>query len=213
MVASKIFEADAERYDCWYREHREIFECEVKAVKALGLKGRGLSIGVGTGILDVQAGLKFGVDPALAMLKLAAARKIESIQSVGEYLPFKDEIFNFALMTVTFCFLNSPEDVLTEIGRVLRRRGVLATCIVTRESTWGRAYMRKAREGHLFYRHAHFYTTEELKEKLRKHSFKVVSIKTTLSYPPSALPRIEEPMDFPDGRGFVCVKAVKIDTS
>ena len=58
MVASKIFAANAERYDSWYREHREIFECEVKAVKALGLKGRGLSIGVGTGILDVQAGLK-----------------------------------------------------------------------------------------------------------------------------------------------------------
>jgi len=178
-------------------------------VKALNLQGRGLSIGVGTGILDSQASINVGVDPALNMLKLASSRRIEPVRAVAGYLPFREESFDFALMTVTLCFLDSPEKALLEARRILRSSGELAVCIIPKDSVWGEEYMKKAEVGHVFYGYAHFYGLSELEGLLRKCSFAKVAIQATLSYPPSDKPRVEEPSENPEGKGFVCIKAVK----
>jgi len=206
---SKVFDQYADRYDAWYRKHRILFECEAKAIRALNLKGRGISIGVGTGILDSQAPIEIGVDPSLKMLKLALIRRIEPIRAVGENLPFKHGSFDFALMTVTLCFLDSPEKAILEAKKVLRSGGELVVCDIPRDSSWGKDYKEKAQAGHVFYIHAHFYSLWELEDLLKKCSLRAVAMKTTLSYPPSAKPRIEEPSEDPEGRGFVCVKALK----
>ena len=120
-------------------------------------------------------------------------------------------MFDFAVMTATLCFTDHPRKVLAEINRVLRTRGSLGVCIITRDSTWGAVYTKKAEGGHVFYRHGHFYTAEELKKLLAAYSFGVVSVKATLSYGPDAPPRVEEPADNPDGKGFVCFHAVKLN--
>ena len=54
-LAYREFDKYAEKYDSWYEKNKVIFECESKVVKALDLHGKGLSIGVGTGILDFYA--------------------------------------------------------------------------------------------------------------------------------------------------------------
>lgn len=208
-MRSKVFDQNAKRYDSWYRRHRALFECEAKAIRALNLQGRGLSIGVGTGILDSLAPIEIGVDPSQNMLKLASVRRIEPVRATGEHLPFGNESFDFALMTFTLCFLDSPEEAILETRRVLRSRSEFAVCIVPRDSSWGEEYMKKAKAGHIFYRHARFYNVSELEDMLRRCSFKVVTKKTTLSYPPSANPRIEEPSENLEGKGFVCLKAVE----
>jgi len=203
-----IFDQHAERYDAWYQKNPVLFECEAKVMRALNLQGRGLSIGVGTGILDSKAPIEIGVDPALNMLRLASSRGIIVICAAGEHLPFRDGSFDFALMTATICFLDSPEEAILEVKRVLRSEGELIVCIVPEDSSWGEYYVKKAEVGHVFYRHAHFYTLLELEELLRRFSFKVVAVKATLSYPPSEKPCIEEPSENPESKGFVCVKAV-----
>jgi ubiquinone/menaquinone biosynthesis C-methylase UbiE len=182
---------------------------ENKVIKALNLQGRGLSIGVGTGTLDSQAPINVGVDPALNMLKLVPSRGIEPIRAVAEYLPFRHESFDFALMTVTLCFLDSPEKALLEARRILRSSGELAVCIIPKDSAWGEEHMKKAEAGHVFYRLAHFYKLSELEGLLRKCSLEKVAMKATLSYPPSEKPRVEEPSENPEGKGFVCIKATK----
>ena len=208
-MSYKVFDEHAERYDSWYQKNPVIFECEAKLIRSLNLQGKGISIGVGTGILDRQAPIEIGVDPSVKMLRLALARGIKPVRAVGEYLPFRDEAFDFALMTVTLCFLSSPEEAILETRRVLRRRGELAVCIVPRDSSWGREYIRRGRAGHIFYAHAHFYTLQEAEHLLRRHSFRVVAVKSTLSYSPYEKPRIEEPSEKVEGKGFVCIKAVK----
>jgi hypothetical protein len=92
---------------------------------------------------------------------------------------------------------------------VLQASGYLALCIVPRESSWGKEYMKKAKAGHVFYSHARFQTVHEIEKILKRCSFKTVSVKATLSYPPSEDPRIEEPSEDPEGKGFVCLKTVK----
>ena len=208
---SKIFDQNASRYDKWYIKNKILFGCEAKVIKALNLHGHGLSIGVGTGILDSYAPIEIGIDPALSMLKLALARGIDPILGLGEYLPFKDEYFDFTLMTLTLCFLNSPKSVIRELYRVLRFGGELAICIVPKDSAWGKAYMKKAKRGHIFYSQAHFYSILEIREILEDHFFKIKTLKSTLSFPPTAIPTLEEPSEKSEGRGFVCIKAVKIN--
>ena len=206
----KVFDEYAEKYDSWYRKNTILFECEAKVIRALRLKGRGLSIGVGTGILDSQASIDIGVDPSIKMLKFVSAYGIKPVRAVGEHLPFKNEIFDFALMIATLCFLDSPEKTLLEARRVLRCGGELAVCIIPRDSSWGREYIKKSEAGHVLYAHARFHTLREVKQLLKKCSFKIVALKSTLSYPPYEKPRLEEPSENPEGRGFVCIKSVKI---
>jgi len=208
-MAYNVFERYAGRYDSWYQRHPALFECEAKVLRALNLRGRGLSVGVGTGVLDSKAPVEIGVDPALNMLRLASSRGIMVIRAAGEHLPFRDGCFNFALMTATICFLESPKEAILEARRVLRSEGKLVVCIVPRNSSWGEDYTKKAEAGHVFYRHAYFYTLSELEELLRRCSFKTIAVKATLSYPPSAEPHIEEPSENPERKGFVCVNAAK----
>ncbi|HIE19190.1 TPA: SAM-dependent methyltransferase [Candidatus Bathyarchaeota archaeon] len=115
----KVFDGHAERYDSWYQKNPILFQCEAKVIKSLNLKGRGLSIGVGTGTLDSQASVDVGVDPSVNMLKFASVYEIKPVRAVGEYLPFKNETFDFALMTLTVCFLDSPEAAVLDARRVL----------------------------------------------------------------------------------------------
>jgi ubiquinone/menaquinone biosynthesis C-methylase UbiE len=206
-----IFDQYAERYDSWYQKNQVLFECEAKVIKALNLSGRGLSIGVGTGILDSQASIEIGVEPAPKMLRLASKRGLKTIRAVGEYLPFRNKCFDFSLMTVVLCFLESPEKAILEIKRVLRSNGELAICIVPKNSEWGKDYKKKGESGHVFYRHAKFYSLSELEGLLKIGFFEVISIKSTLSFLPSAIPKLEEPSENPKGRGFVCVKSRAID--
>ena len=208
-MSFRVFDRYAERYDSWYQRHPVLFECEANVIRSLNLQGKGLSVGVGTGTLDFQASVDVGVDPSVSMLKIASTRGIEPIRAIGEGLPFKDGCFDFVLMTVTLCFLDFPEEALLEAKRVLRYGGSLAVCIIPRDSSWGKEYLKKAEAGHLFYRYARFYSLSELRELLRRCSFKEVAVKATLSYPPSEKPRIEEPWQNPEGKGFVCIKAVK----
>jgi ubiquinone/menaquinone biosynthesis C-methylase UbiE len=206
-VTHGIFDQHAERYNSWFQRHPVLFECEAKVMRALNLQGKGLAIGVGTGILDSKAHTKIGVDPVLTMLRLASSRGILVIRAVGEHLPFRDGSFDFALMTATICFLESPEEAIQEAKRVLRSEGELVICIVPRDSSWGEDYLKKSEAGNILYRHAHFYTMSELEELLRRFSFKPIAVQATLSYPPSANPNLEEPSENPERKGFICIKA------
>ncbi|MHA1309502.1 MAG: class I SAM-dependent methyltransferase [Candidatus Helarchaeota archaeon] len=206
----RVFNENFEKYDDWYKAHQIFFECEAKVLRELNLQGRGLSIGVGTGILDSQANIEIGIDPALNMLKIAANRKINVILASSEYLPFKQSTFDFILMVVTICFLEAPETSFKELKKVIKSKGILAICIVPKESSWGQTYMEKIKKGHTFYQYAKFYSIPEIDSLLKRHSFKIIETKSTLSYSPDSPPVIEEPSDSPENMGFVCIKSMKI---
>ncbi|MHA1723066.1 MAG: class I SAM-dependent methyltransferase [Candidatus Baldrarchaeia archaeon] len=210
MSSSHVFDKYAWKYDSWYVKNKEIFECEFRAVKALGLSGVGIDVGAGTGVFSVKIGVRVGVDPAINMLRIAKERGLDVVRAVGEYLPFRSGLFDYAVMIVTLCFLDDPDPVLREIWKTIRKNGFLAVCIVPKDSLWGKFYIEKARQGNVFYRYAHFYTINEVKEILEKYDFRIVDCKATLSFSPLDKPRVEKPDSNPSGKGFICVKAVKL---
>ncbi|NOZ88447.1 MAG: class I SAM-dependent methyltransferase, partial [Crenarchaeota archaeon] len=166
MSTAPVFDELWSRYDSWYERNRILAENELEAVKALGLQGRGVEVGVGTGWFASRLGVEFGVDPSLGMLRLARLRGVEAVQGVGERLPLRSGSMDYVLLIVTLCFVDDPLAALREAARVARPGGAVAACIVPRDSSWGRFYQAR-RSSSPFYRVARFYTVDEVEQMMR----------------------------------------------
>jgi demethylmenaquinone methyltransferase/2-methoxy-6-polyprenyl-1,4-benzoquinol methylase len=87
-------------------------------------EGRLLDLGAGTGAVNEILGSReiVALDPAPEMLALndATARVV----AVGEHLPFADESFDAVFSAYVFRNLDSVDDTMTEVARVLRPGGM-----------------------------------------------------------------------------------------
>ncbi|MEB2836651.1 MAG: class I SAM-dependent methyltransferase [Desulfurococcales archaeon] len=213
MSTAPVFDVYAERYDAWYRVHRLVAESEVLAAREAlrGSRGPCLEVGVGSGFFASRLGCDYGVDPSPAMLRLARARGIQAILGRGEALPIAASRLPSILIVVTICFADDPQALLSEAARALEAGGVLALCIVPRDTPWGRLYWSQARLGHPLYSKARFYTLQEAAAMLARAGLEVEGVVATLSYPPWARPRVEEPHPYTGKEGFACIRATRGD--
>jgi len=204
-----IFDELADRYDKWYEVHRITAENELRLLTSiLGTDpGRCLEIGVGTGWFASRLGCRYGIDPAYKMLEHASRRGIDVVLGRGERLPFRSSAFDTVLLIVTLCFVDDPLVLLKEAKRVLRKEGRLITCIVPRDTAWGKHYTKKGQEGHVFYSKAKFYTVQETISLIRYTGLRPRLIHSTLTYGPADNPVLEEPRKYRGGEGFVCIMA------
>ncbi|MEM3833302.1 MAG: class I SAM-dependent methyltransferase [Thermoprotei archaeon] len=169
-----------------------------------------IEVGVGPGFFALAANIDTGLDPSINMLKLAKDRGIDNlILGVGEHMPLRDSTFGSTLIVVTLCFVDDPLTALKESYRVLRRGGYIVTCIIPRDSPWGKYYSDLGVKGHRFYSRAKFYTINEVIEMLEISGFKILDFGGTLSTSPNEAPRVEEPSTDINGKNFICIKAIK----
>jgi len=201
------FDTHHEHYEAWFTRHDVAYHSELLAVRALlPWQGLGLEIGVGTGRFAAPLGVKVGVDPSMAMLAYVAERGVLGIQGIAEALPFKNAIFDFALVVTTICFVDDPGEMLVEARRVLKPGAPLVIGFVDRDSELGRHYLIHQAEN-VFYREAMFYSASEVGKLLRDTGFVEQTWGQTLSKP---LNRIIEMEPFREGHGkggFVVVLA------
>ncbi|MBI5598644.1 MAG: class I SAM-dependent methyltransferase [Deltaproteobacteria bacterium] len=212
--ARDVFEATAADYDSWYdsAEGRPLYESELECVKDVVPRPSMplLEIGVGSGRFAMRFPGAIGVDLTTNLLRMARKRGVKAVKARGEALPFGDGVFGCVLAIATLCFVESPLDVLMEAARVLRDGGCAVIGFIPRDSPWGALYEEKKRKGHPVYRHARFYTLDELKAFLTDAGFSVERVKSTLLRRPDEERRTEEPLEgYVRGAGFVCVEAVK----
>lgn len=105
--------------------------------------GRVLDLGAGTGAANPDLGDReiVALDPAPEMLALNPAR--ERVVGKGESLPFPDGHFDGVFSAYVFRNLDSVEETMREIHRVLRPGGVAAIVDLGRpEKAWKRALHR-----------------------------------------------------------------------
>lgn len=205
MSAKDVFDALADRYDSWYEKHKALYESELKATSAFDCEG-GVEVGVGTGRFAVPLGLRAGVDPSIAMLRLAP-KDLDLVAAVGERLPFRDKAFPCALIVVTLCFADDPAMMIAEASRAAER---VVACIVPRESPWGVRYRREGEAGHPFYSKARFYTVSEVVEFGVRAGMKPGRVSATLRGEKEAEYPVENPtLDEAERYGFVCVELKK----
>ncbi|MFB6095737.1 MAG: class I SAM-dependent methyltransferase, partial [Halodesulfurarchaeum sp.] len=141
MPLTDPFERYTDRYDEWFDLHPEAFESEVAALQALRPEGAtGLEIGVGTGRFAERLGIEVGIDPAGAVLPVAAERGASVARGVAESLPVRDDSFGLALVVTTICFVDDVSATLAEAARVLRPGGSVLLGYIDRESEVGQHY-------------------------------------------------------------------------
>jgi SAM-dependent methyltransferase len=139
MVRTEPFEEHSLLYEDWFEKNRFAYDSELLAVKTrLPERGKGVEIGVGSGRFAVPLGIEIGIEPAVAMRAMARDRGIEVVGGAAEALPFREGVFDFALMVTTICFVDNAESALREACRVLKPNGSLVIGFVDKESLVGR---------------------------------------------------------------------------
>jgi SAM-dependent methyltransferase len=139
-------EAPAERWDEW-DEKQTLGRREYEDAEASGANGLfdataaefGAFCALSGTILDVGCGITanplyaihppgsvyVGIDP----LDGHVARRFEFVVGVGERLPFRDDVFDFAVAATSLDHFAAPKTVLAEVRRVLKPSGRLCVWI------------------------------------------------------------------------------------
>lgn len=204
-----VFDKYYEEYDQWYDKNKPIFLSELTALKkTVPLYGVGVEIGVGTGRFASELNLEFGVDPSIEMLKIAQKRGVITVCSIGEHLPFKEDSFDFVILTFTLSFVKDINMVFKEISRVVKRGGYVVCGIIDKDSFLGEYYSELNSK---FFGECKFLSTLELVEICKKNNILITEIYQTLFKIPSL---IKEPepvkIGFGDG-GYVVIKGININ--
>jgi SAM-dependent methyltransferase len=207
-----IFDKYSEEYDKWFDTYLSVYQSELQAVKMLlPHGGRGIEIGVGTGRFSVPFGITIRVEPSRGMAEIARSRGITVYDSKAENLPFDDNIFDFALMVTTICFLEDPLQALREIRRILRPSGVIIIGMLDKGSPLGRQYEAN-KNGSKFFRYAEFYSVKQALEWLKISRYNNVRIVQTIFRKPEEITALE-PVKEGYGEGFfIVISAQKEET-
>jgi SAM-dependent methyltransferase len=212
-VSSSLFDSLATAYDTWFEdEGKLIFPIEVAALRVvLSLLPRPwLEVGVGSGRFAEALGIGTGIDPSVRLLEMAKSRGITVFQGRGEEQFFKRGSFGTAFLIVTLCFLDSPAAVLREIHRILKPTGKTVLGLVLRESLWGKFYESKKQEGHRFYKHATFYSNQEVESLLTEAGFVIERVVSTLFQKLGEVRGMEAPKEgYHTDAGFTIIVAGK----
>jgi len=207
MAKTKPFEENRELYEEWFIRNDAVYKSELKAIRHfIPEQGKGIEIGIGSGLFAKPLGIKDGIEPSEKMRELAIKRGLNVLNGVAEKLPFKDNEYDFALMVTTICFVDSPEKSIAEVYRILKHNSPFILAFVDKESKVGREYL-KMKEKSIFYRDAVFFSTDELLSQLSQAGFKNFEIVQTVF---GSLDDVENIQDFKPGYGdgsFVVISA------
>ncbi|OGW35114.1 MAG: methyltransferase type 11 [Nitrospirae bacterium GWC2_56_14] len=208
-MSNSPFEQNSEQYDAWFEKHPFAYQSELEAIRMLlPDPGRGLEIGVGSGLFAAPLGIGIGVEPSIAMAERAKQRGITVVKGVAEALPFQDHEFDTVLMVTMVCFLDDIDLAFQEAFRVLKPGGAFIIGFVDRNSVIGKAYEQRKNES-LFYKDATFYSVDDLLAHLKQAGFSMFSFSQTLFSP---INEMREPDLVKKGYGegsFVVIKAEK----
>lgn len=205
--SAQVFDRHALEYDQWFDRHAPLYRSELKAVQRLVPSGgKGIEVGVGTGRFAAPLGIRFGVEPAEHMARLAEARGLTVYRAHGEDLPLEDGSFDFVLMVTTVCFLADIPRAFAEARRILRPGGAIIVAIIDRESALGRRY-EAGKASSKFYEGAHFHSTDEVTGLLKDAGFGEFAYVQTLFDPGGGIE--EEPREGYGQGSFVVIRARK----
>jgi 2-polyprenyl-3-methyl-5-hydroxy-6-metoxy-1,4-benzoquinol methylase len=115
-----------------------------------------------------------GVDPSLDLITFANHWKlpIHYIQSVGEYLPFKDDLFDCVVAAELIEHVPDPDALVEECRRVLKPMGILIMTTPLDEDKW-RVTATLPNVLHL-----RSYTEKQMEELLSRHGFKTITARS-----------------------------------
>ncbi len=209
MPKVEPFNQHLEEYEHWFTVNRWVYESELESIrKVLPTSGRGIEIGIGSGLFASPLEIREGIDPSAAMREKARQRGLEVQDAVAEALPYADESVDYALMVTSICFVDSIPKSLLEARRVLRSGGLLVIAFVDKDSFLGRQYQIHKHENP-FYREAVFVGASELDQKLSEAGFIVEEFWQTIFNDLDQVQSLQEAVKGHGEGGFVVISARK----
>lgn len=133
-----------------------------------------IDLGCGTGIYSIwlaEKGLSVtGVDLSNEMLKVAIEKSnhknlsIDYKQADLHHLPYEDHTFDLVVCNIVLEFVDSPELVIAEGLRVLKKGGRLVVGMIGKHSGWARTYQTRAKQKkESVFAQAQFFSSKEIK--------------------------------------------------
>lgn len=207
MPKTQPFDQYFSDYENWFIENKYAYLSELAAIHHfLPSIGKGVEIGIGSGQFALPLKIKRGIDPSKSMVNLAKQKGLNVCRAVAENLPFKKNLFDFALMVTTVCFVDDVTISFKEAKRILKSNGRFIVGLVDKNSPLGRKYL-KMKHDNVFYQWATFYSTDEIILQLNRIGFKNFATVQTVF---GDLKNIEQTQPFKQGYGkggFVVIKA------
>ncbi|OFY35788.1 MAG: hypothetical protein A2275_12965 [Bacteroidetes bacterium RIFOXYA12_FULL_35_11] len=205
----KFFDDNVLSYEKWFAENSFVFLSEIKTIReVLPLEGRGLDIGMGSGLFSSALQIKEGIEPAKAMRDKAIERGLAPLDAVAENLPYRNNSFDFVLMTTVICFLHNIEQAFHEVFRVLKTNGIFILAFIDKNSVEGKNILKKKNKNG-FYKEAQLYSYSEVQTLLVKSNFEVDKTMQTLFGNLDEIKNVQIP-EYGSGEGsFVVIKAKK----
>ena len=209
MAKTKPFDKHSADYEKWFEFNKYAYKSEIKAVgHFIPEHGKGIEIGVGSGLFAQPLGIKNGIEPSPEMRNIALKRGLNVYDGIAENIPLENNAFDYALFVTTICFVDDIEKSLKEVKRILKPTGRIIIGFVDKNSRIGKKYQAN-KEFSTFYKEASFYSSEEIENLLQDKGFRNIEFVQTLF---GELKNISEVQSFRQGYGegsFVVVKAEK----
>jgi len=225
------FDEHAQEYDSWFLKNRTVLQSELLLLKrALGEPGKTLSVGCGSGLFEhllrteLGVDIRFGVEPAEKMARIAELRGMMVKRARAESLPYPDGEFDTVLMNGIPSYIPDLSTAFREGFRVLKSRGSIVVLDVPAESSYGLLYRLAAVVGtwddpHLvrvapahpyplkFAASATWRTTREKAEMLAAAGFVEPQFLQTLTrHPKFTNDSVEGPTEGYDRGDYVCIR-------
>jgi SAM-dependent methyltransferase len=191
MTFATPFEAGADIYDAWYDSEfgAAVLRAEVDCLRPLlGRPGPGIEIGAGTGRFTEALALTCGVEPAPAMLAIAAQRGLATVRGVGEALPLRGGVAGTIVLVTTIEFVADAAQVCVEAARVLRLGGRLVVGFIPANGPWGERYRKAGEAGDPVFSAARFHTPADVTALAVAAGLAPAGARSTLLDEPSTLP-------------------------
>jgi ubiquinone/menaquinone biosynthesis C-methylase UbiE len=168
----------------------------------------GIEVGLGTGRFAKALNIKEGVEPSPAMRVIAENRGIEVMDGTAENLPYKDQHFDFVLMSSCISYFKELRPAFKEANRILKSGGSLIVGFVEKNSPIGK-YYESIRHESRFYRTAIFYSVEKVLDELKNAGFTAFETSQTLFNYLDDTTFFEPAQPGHDKGSFIVIKAIK----
>ncbi len=209
MARTAPFDSYLCEYEKWFDDNQYVYLSELEAIReVIPVGGKGIEIGIGSGLFASPLGITEGCDPSAEMRKKAAQRGLHAIEGIAENLPYEAKSFDYALMVTTICFVDDAMKTYREINRILKPGGTVITGFVDKNSPLGKLYV-KYKEESLFYRDADFFSTEDIMDLLNHNNFKITKTCQTVFGNLEDIKAIQHPESGYGKGSFVIIQSKK----